>query len=173
MYMAVKRLMTKKGTVYINEPPSEVKTRNEAKKEAHELEKIANKSSHVIYQVSSVFPFQLFPDRIIIDENKVTIIRKELFFKRLYSIMYEDLITVRVNRGIIFAALEFEVKRIEVHLRPVTYLNPSKATEAKRYIMGLIEAKKAGLDLSQLNERAIRLKLLEIGNTQEEVDSLF
>ncbi|MFI5241013.1 MAG: hypothetical protein ACHQUA_01115 [Microgenomates group bacterium] len=165
--------MANKGTVYINGLPSKNKVEGEAKKEVAKLDKIAREANHVIYELSSAFPFQMFPDRIIIDENKVTIVRKDLFFKRVFSIMYDDLLTVRVNRGILFAAMEFDIKRIEKRLRPVTYLDPKEASMAKKYIMGLLEAKKAEIDMSKLNTQGIREKLEQIGQDQEEAENLF
>ena len=143
--------------------------------EEAKLKKLARESSHIIYETSSVFPFQLFPDRIIIDENKVTVSRREIFFKRVFSIMYSDILTVRVNRGIIFAAIEFEVKRLGYQIRPVTYLWPKEASRAKKFIMGLCEAKREGVDMSKLTVDQIKGRLEEIGESQpqDEAESLF
>jgi hypothetical protein len=143
--------------------------------EEAKLKKLAKKSNHIIYEVSSVFPFQLFPDKLVIDENKITIVRKEIFFKRIYSVMFADILTVRVNRGILFAAIEFDVKRMDYHLRPLTYLKPKEASLAKKYIMGLCEAKRENIDLSKLTVEQIRGRLEEIGESQpqDEAESLF
>ena len=168
--------MARKGTVYIeNSIPKEAEQREvgEVIKEVDKLNKIVTESNHIIYELSSVFPFQLFPDKVIIDENKITIARKELFFKRVYSIMYDDILTVRVNRGILFAAIEFKVKRFGKNIRPITYLSPKDAAMAKKYIVALVEAKKAKIDMSKLSVDQIREKLEEIGQGDEEVENLF
>jgi hypothetical protein len=170
--------MPNNGTVYIN-PGKETKKEsqqrevNEVIKEVDKLGKIIERTNNVIFELSSTFPFQLFPDRIIIDENKVTIVSKEFLFKRIFPIMYEDLLTVRVNRGILFAAMEFEVKRLSKKPRAIVYLNPKDATIAKQYIMGLVEAKKANVDLSKLTAEQIKERLEEIGKASEEVENLF
>ena len=142
--------------------------------EEAKLRKLARESSHIIYETSSVFPFQLFPDKLVIDENKLTVVRKEIFFKRVYSIMYADILTVSVNRGILFAAMDFNVKR-SANPRPITFLKPSEASLAKKYIMGLCEAKKENVDLSRLNVEQIKARLEEIGESQpqDETESLF
>ncbi len=168
--------MANKGTVYIEtETKTEAEQREvgEVIKEVDKLGKLIDKTNSVIYETSSVFPFQLFPDRIIIDENKVTIVRKDLFFKRVFPIMYEDIITVRVNRSFLFASMEFEVKRISKKPRPIEYLKPKDATMAKKYIMGLVEAKKANIDLSKLTTQQIKEKLEEIGKARDEAETLF
>lgn len=168
--------MPNNGTVYIEaETPKEAAQREvgEVIKEVDKLGKLIDKTNSVIYETSSVFPFQLFPDRVLVDENKVTIVRKELFFKRVFPIMYEDVLTVRVNRSFLFASMEFEVKRISKKPRPIAYLKPKEATMAKKYIMGLVEAKKANIDLSKLTTEQIKEKLEEIGKADEEAESLF
>lgn len=169
-------IVVNRGTVYVeSETPRQSQEREvgEVIREVDKLGKLIDKTNSIIYEISSFFPFQLFPDRVIIDENKVTIVRKELFFKRVYSIMFEDILTVRVNRGIIFAAIEFKVKRFGQNIRPITYLLPKEATLAKKYILGLIEAKNAKIDMSKLNVFQIKDKLEEIGQTGEEAENLF
>src|SRR5258706_2133265 len=170
--------MPNNGTVYIS-PEKETKKEsqqrevNDVIKEVDKLGKIIDRTNNVIYELCSVFPFQLFPDKIIIDENKVTIVRKEFLFKRIFPIMYEDLLTIRVNRGLFFAAMEFEVKRLAKKPRPISFLSPKRATVAKQYIMGLVEAKKANIDFSKLTAGQIKQRLEEIGKASEEVESLF
>ncbi len=168
--------MANKGTVYIQtETKKEAQQREvgEVIEEVDKLGKLIDKTNSVIYETSSVFPFQLFPDRIIIDENKVTIVRKDLFFKRVFPIMYRDIITIRVNRSFLFASIEFEVKRIYKKPSSISYLKPKEATKVKKYIMGLVEAKKAGIDLSKLTTQQIKDKLEEIGGADEEAETLF
>ncbi len=162
--------MADNGTVYIKTVPD---PQSEANEVAEKLGELVSKTNNIIYEISSVFPFQLFPDRIIVDENKVTIARKDLFFKRVFPLMYEDILTVRVNRGLIFAAMEFEIKRARLNPRPITYLWPKEAANAKKYIMGIIEAKKQKIDVSKLTAGQIRETLEEIGQAEEEAENLF
>lgn len=158
--------MPDNGTVYINPEEPKTSPRVEAQVEIKKLDKLASEANHVIYELSSVFPFHLFPDRIIIDENKVTIVRKEILFKREFPILYKDILSVKLNQGIIFAALEFEVRRFTKNPRPIDYLWPNEALLAKKYIMGMVEAKRAKIDFSKLKTGEIRQKLEEIGNTE-------
>lgn len=157
-------VVANKGTVYINK---------EAVTEMAKLDKLAKETNNVIYQISSVFPFQIFPDKIIIDENKVTIVRKELFFKRTIPIMYKDVLNVKINRGILFAAMEIAVMRSHPGPRPILYLHPKEATLAKKYILGLMETKKANIDISKLTKEQVREKLEKIGRASDETEDLF
>lgn len=161
------------GTVYINtDKPAENKT-PEAKKEIKKLDKLVTEANRVIYEVESVFPFQFFPDRLVIDENKITFIRKHLFFKRIYPIPYDSIATVRVNRTILFSSLEFEVTRFTDPPSRLTHLNPAKAARAKRYITGIMQAKKEGVDLTKLDIEELKVKLEKIGSSANETTKLF
>ncbi len=151
--------MTDKGDVYIN--------KDEIEENAQKLDALAMESNSIIYEASSVFPFQLFPDKIVIDVNKITVDRRDFLFQRVYPILIEDVLTVRLDRGILFASLIFEVNKFIQIARPITYLKPHEAATARQYIMGLVQAKKAGIDLSKLTLDQIRIKLKEIGKTQE------
>lgn len=135
--------------------------------EINKLNTLAQEANTIIYELSSTFPFQLFPDKIVIDENKVTIFRRELFFQRTYPILIEDILTIRLDEGILFSSLTFSANKFINMKRPLTYLKPEEAKKARQYIMGLVQAKKAKIDLSKLTLQEIRIKLEEIGRTQE------
>lgn len=164
--------MANSQTVYVS---NEGQDKQDAVDESKKLSDLASETNDVIYEVKSVFPFQLFPDKLVIDTNKITIVRKELFFKRIIPIAYEDLITVMVNRSILFASIDFDVKRLDrSHSpRPINFLWPRKATLAKKYITGILTAKKAGVDFSKLTATQIRKRLKEIGSGSEEAETLF
>jgi hypothetical protein len=146
---------------------------NEAIKESRKLDDLVQETSEVIYEIQSIFPFQLFPDRIIIDHNKITIIRKDLFFKRVFPIDYSDILTVKVDRSLVFASIVFEVKRLDQNPRPITFLSPREATIAKKYITGILTAKKAGVDLSKLGSIETKKRLKKIGTGEDEAETLF
>lgn len=162
--------MTNNGTVYINGETSSESAQNEVGKvikEVDKLDKLVDETNSVIYEISSVFPFQIFPDKLIIDENKVTIIRREFLFKRIYPILLSDILTVKVDRSILFSSLNFEVKRYHSTPRPLVYLKPKEANRARQYVIGLVQAKRARIDLSKLTADQIRDRLEEIGKTLE------
>gem|GEM_PF-4720400 len=61
------------------------------KNSAKALETEKNKGSGVIYRLNSVFPFDLFPDSIVIDHHKITVIKRygpfpNIFFQLLWLI---------------------------------------------------------------------------------------
>lgn len=160
--------MARQGTIYIDRPIVENQTADKDP-EVKKLEKLAQESEKTIYELSSVFPFQLFPDKIIIDKLKVTVIRNDLFYRRTFPILIEDIKTIKVTGGILFASMEFEVAGYEENPQAVTHLWPKDATKAKQYILGLIKTTKEKIDLSALSTDQVKKNLEEIGKAKEEV----
>lgn len=166
--------MVKSGEIYINKsesssPPPPTEKAREIKK----LEKLVSGTQKLIYEVKSVWPFQLFPDRLIIDESKVTVVRRGLFYKRVIPITFDKLGTVKVNRSFLFASLEFDAKLFTHGPSAVTHLYPKEANMAKKYIIGLMQAVQAGIDLSKLSVEEVREKIEQIGSVEDETAYLF
>lgn len=160
-----------KGTVYVDGGP--VNSLPDPTAEIDTIKKLAEETNTLVYELSSAFPFQIFPDKIIIDKNKVTIVRKELFFKRISPLLFEDIQTVRVNRGILFAAIEFEVRGYESNPMPITHLWPKEAEKAANYILGMIKTNRDNIDLSNVSGRSVRKEVGPIGAAKENVRNLF
>lgn len=161
--------MVKKGIIYIDRP---VDTPDNTEEEV-KLNNLAQETDEPIYEIGSVFPFTLFPDKVIIYKHRVTIVRKDLFFKRVFPMLIEDIRTVRISRSIIFATMEFEVVGYEENPRPVTTLNPTDAIKAQKYVVGLIRAKRENIDLSAISNDTVRDKLEEISAEETEAAKIF
>jgi hypothetical protein len=165
--------MEEDKTIYINRNHAAKTPVPEAKEEVKKLNKLVIETNRVIYELTQVFPFRLFPDKIIIDENKLTIIRRGLFYKRVTPIPYDRLVTVRVNRSFYFATIDFEVFRFAEDPPPINYLSPKEANAAKSYIMALIQVTQQGIDLSKVPIEETKTKLLQIGSPENEAAHLF
>ncbi|MDO8599900.1 MAG: hypothetical protein Q7R44_00610, partial [bacterium] len=64
------------------------------------------RESREIYRIYSVFPFDLFPDILAIDENKITFIIKDFWkVERVHSIYVRDISDCIVQTSIIFSSL--------------------------------------------------------------------
>lgn len=161
----------RKGTVYINKPKNKNKSKDKSQTEK-QLSRLASETKTVILRVSSVFPFQLFPDEIILDRTKVTIVRRFLFFKRIFPILYEDIRTTRINRGLVFASIEIELSGYERNPNPVTHLWPEKAIKVENYIMGMLKTLKDGVDLTGIGKEELAKRIENVGESQEDVIGL-
>ena len=165
--------MLNQNLVYQTTPLNESSSGTQKQKELKKLDKLAKETNKVIYEISSVWPFQLFPDRLIIDESKITVVRRGLFFKRVLPITFDKIGTIKVNRSFMFASMEFDANLFTHAPSPLTHLYPKEANKAKKYIIGLMQAVNSGVDLSKLSIDEVREKLEKIGNIEDETAYLF
>lgn len=135
-------------------------------KQHQKLQNLVNKSEHILLKISSVFPFDLFPDSLIVDENKVTFCHKE-FFKttEIHPVLIEDITDILVDTGPFFASLKIidsSNERFPVTLI-VGFLKNKIAIQAQKIIQGLIAAKKQGIDFGQFDTEELKRQLERLG----------
>jgi len=155
----------------IAEPPKPLFVNPIEERETKKLDELVTETAKTIYEISSAFPFQLFPDKLIIDSNKITIVHKRLFFKHIFPIILRDLNTVKMSRGLVFAALSFEIRSYARNPAPITHLWPEQAAKAESIIIGLLSVKHEQVEdvrYAKLPRKKIREKVEEIGNTKED-----
>ena len=135
------------------------------------LKKLATQSQNVLLTLKSIYPFDLYPDTVIIDENKVNIRKKEIFgAENVHSILIEDITNLTVSTGPFTATLDIVDSS---NLRfPITYtirhLNIKKSLLARRLIQGLIACKREGVDLSTCDNEEVLKSLEELGRARGE-----
>ncbi len=110
-------------------------------------------SARRLFRISSVFPLQLFPDEIVVDEFKVTIITRVFFFDSglTRSILYRDLSDVAVEKSLWFAALKFGERGFPTDQLVVNYLWRDQAERARRLIEGMIVLDKEKTETAKLS----------------------
>lgn len=120
----------------------------------------------MLYKLSAIFPFDLFPDEIIIDECKVSIVFREFFFSEdIHSINIEMIRDVDVETGPFFAKLQIVPDGYPGHPLIVRYLRKKEAYKARSVIQGLMVAKRNNIDLEKIDEPDLVDKLELLGKT--------
>lgn len=120
----------------------------------------------MLFRVSAVFPFDLFPDELIIDECKVSIIFREFFFSQdVHCINIEQIRDVDVETGPFFAKLQIVPDGYPSHPLIVRYLIKKRAYQARSIIQGLMVAKRNNIDLGKIDEPDLASKLELLGKT--------
>jgi|JI10StandDraft_1071094.scaffolds.fasta_scaffold877807_2 hypothetical protein len=139
-------------------------------KKASELDKLDHlhrRATIRLFSCSALFPFDLFPDSLVIDHNKVDIVYRNFFgHNHTVSLPIERLNYVGVNSVLFLSTLRFETKGLEQNPEPLTMLPTHAAQYAKNLIFGLMAAEKNGIDLSHLSRDDILDKLVEIGRVE-------
>ncbi len=93
----------------------------------------------VYFSARSVFPFDLFPDEIIIDENKVDLIYATFLIGReVFSVPIKNINSVSSASDGIFASITIEVIGFHKDPAPIRFLWPADAAKARRIINGLV-----------------------------------
>lgn len=120
----------------------------------------------MLLRISAIFPFDLFPDQIIIDECKVSIIFGEFFFSSdSHSINIEMIRDVEVETGPFFAKLQIVPDGYPSKPLIVGYLRKKEAYKARSVIQGLMVAKRNNIDLGKIDDTDLVNKLELLGKT--------
>lgn len=127
------------------------------------LNNLAKLASQVIYETRSVWPpWNMSRNKITICGNRVTMTYSSLLNKYEYPMPVENLTGASVYRDFMFGTLYIDTFGIEKP-DPFRYLRINDARLARRYILALIECKKANINLPLNNIDALREKLKDIG----------
>lgn len=127
---------------------------------------LADLSHQVLFEAKSVYPYELWPDKITICLNRITITYKKPFSVDERPIPIEYLNTAHVTKGMFFASLSIETFGVEKP-NPIHHLKIDEARTARRYILGLIECKKNGVNFGDYEIDEIKQKLQDIGKVRE------
>jgi hypothetical protein len=121
---------------------------------------------------NTVWPFVFFPDTVSVDKNKIEIVYGLFFFsKHLFQILIQDLRTAHLSTGLFFATLTFEIIGYEQNPREVTFLPKQQATTVHRIIIGLMAAKREGIEIEELSDKEVYQSAWQIGKGQTDLNS--
>lgn len=123
-------------------------------------------ASHApLVNATTVFPFTLFPDTVIVDRQKLTVAHR-IFFRvaEVVSIRIEDILNVTADVGPLFGSLKISTRFFDPD-KPyaVNYLWRSDALKIKRIMQGYIIAIQKKIDCSALATPELGNLLDELG----------
>ncbi len=134
--------------------------------DAVKFDSLVRGCKRMLYKLSAIFPFDLFPDEIIIDECKVSVVFREFFFSDdIHSINIEQIRDVDVETGPFFAKLQIVPDGYPSKPLIVRYLSKKQAYRARSIIQGLMVAKRNNIDLGKIDEPDLAGKLESLGRT--------
>lgn len=138
---------------------------SKAKEQIADLKKVVTLSHEVLASARSVFPFALFPDDIILDRTKVTILKRDFFWsKNIISIRIEDILNVSASTGPFFGSVNISsrVMNSTDHFS-IDYFYKKDAIYLKRIIQGYMIAQHNNIDTSNLAKKELIDTLCELG----------
>lgn len=128
------------------------------------LNELASIDNQALFTAKGVFPFDLFPDTVYIDRNKISIHKHFFFFtKQLQSIMIRDTLTIVVEENLLFASLQIVDKVFPQETIQVRFLTKSDAKKIRWIVEALIVGVNENIDFTRIPNADLIPKLLEIG----------
>lgn len=129
------------------------------------LHQIATHAQETLLAAEAVFPFQLFPDSIVLDRTKVTL-HKRIFFGATddISVQIEDILNVGVDAGPFFATLKIFTRIPYVDPLTIHNLRRQEALDFQGVIEGYVIARAEKIDCSSINKYELLVLLRRLGH---------
>lgn len=141
-------------------PKEEIEHINASEK----LEEMVKMTEEPILQIQTVFPFVIFPNEIIVDVNKVSIIYRQFFYsKQVHSVLIKDISDVIVETNLFFATLKIVDIGYTENSIDINYLKRKEGGLARRIIQGLVMAHKHGIDLTKVDKKNLVNQIESLG----------
>jgi hypothetical protein len=138
---------------------------NSADKHA-DLKALVRQSHEVMVSATTVFPFKLFPDTIVLDRTKITITRRDFFMSsKVMSIRIEDILNVSTSVGPFFGSINIasRVLSSEDHFS-ISHFWRHDAVHLKHMIQGFVIAQHNGIETKHLSREHLIETLAELGH---------
>jgi hypothetical protein len=137
-------------------------------KNTSDLADMTTQSHEVLFKASSVFPFNLFPDTVTIDREKVTFANR-FFFRvaKINSTPIQDIQTIEAEVGPFFGTVKMTSKYFitesMTNPRTLTYLWREDALKIQHLIQGYVITHERKMDCSELNKDDLVMMLEDLG----------
>lgn len=127
---------------------------------------MVNSSNRILLKVSSLFPWDFFPNSIIVEETRVTIIHRELFSSQVHSVDIKNISNIFIGTGILFAQLTLVSDTFTQNKIVINRLRKKDAILVRRIIEGLRMFVKENIDTTNYTPRELVSKLKELSTTK-------
>lgn len=103
----------------------------------NKLDELIRKSNRSIISISSVFPWNFFPNTIDVEESRVTFIFRQLFASQSHSVDIKDISNVFIESGFFFATLQIVSRTFIQNDIKIEFLKKKDAYRTRDIIEGL------------------------------------
>lgn len=117
--------------------------------------------------VPSLFPFDIFPNTINVEEGRITVIVRNFFFSsQVHSVDIKDISNVFINLAPFFAQLVIVSKTFARNQIKIKFLKKDEAIFVRRMIEGLRVFGSKQIDTSVYSKEELIKKLLKLSTTE-------
>lgn len=129
------------------------------------VEDMVNNSNRVLLKISSVFPWDLFPSNIIVEETRLTVIHRQLFSSQAYSVDIKNISNIFINSSILFSQLTIVSDTFAENQIIVDRLRKKEAIFIRRIIEGLRMFVDKEIDTTGYKKEELINKLRQLSTT--------
>lgn len=129
-----------------------------------DLQELAEKSSDVLYEAETVWPFTLFPDTIKLDREKLTIANRQFWrVANITSVPVGEIMSAEAGVGPFFGNLDLTFRFFTNNEQKINFLKRKDAIELQRLIHGYIIAHRREIDVSSVSKDELIKLLTNLG----------
>lgn len=131
-------------------------------------------SHEILYRADTVFPFNFFPDTIIIDKEKLTIIARYFFWvAKITSVPIRDILSVEADVGPFFGSIQLTSRYFYTNPHSIKFLWRRDTLKIQKLLQGFIIANERGIDCSTIDKSQLEELLEHLGETNEKTSSQY
>ncbi len=132
--------------------------------ETQKLDEMVQVCEEPLIQIKTVFPFVLFPNEVIVDIIKVSIVYGNFFAsKQIHSVLIKDISDIVVETNLFFATLKIIDIGYTDSTIDINYLKKTEGDRVRKVIQGLVMAHRHGVNLTQVDTENLLEKLESLG----------
>jgi hypothetical protein len=150
--------------------PTKSSTHKASDTASHQINKMASAvttAQEVLLEVSSAFPFIIFPDTLKVDRQKVIIIHRNFFqTAQIINIQIGDLQSIEADVGPFFGTISITTKQFSNTVNKAHRLSRRDVLEAQSLLQGFVIANKKELNHSEIEKNQLIQLLKELGQGQ-------
>jgi hypothetical protein len=128
---------------------------------------LVEKSNRILASVTSVFPFDIFPNTVNVEEGRITVIVRNFFYSsQIHSVDIKNISNVFLNLAPFFAQLVIVSKTFARNQIKINFLKKDEAIFVRRMIEGLRVFESKQIDTSIYTREELIAKLEELSTTE-------
>ena len=173
VFEAVKRALIHRGLFRQKKETKEqvpLKERNREKdsfpdrKRVKRLTHVAVLGHDVLFRANTVFPFNLFPDTVIVDREKLTFITRYFFsIAKITAIPIRDLLNVEADIGPFFGSVHTSSRFFITTPYSIKFMWRKDAIQLRRLLQGYIIANEQDIDCTKIEKVKLIALLNDLG----------
>jgi len=131
---------------------------------AEKLIGLTLKSHDILFKAKTVFPFNLFPDTVTVDREKITIANRFFFgVAKITSAPIRDILSVEADVGPFFGSVYITSRYFYTNPHSINFLKRKDALNLQRLLQGYIIVHEQDIDCAKLGTEQLKVLLEDLG----------